>query len=155
MVTMQTKTTDLVNHFLEDCRLRQLSPRTIDNYSKYLAHFSFENPELPMVPADIERWLIQRGESFSERGDVFKRVQAFYAYLSVAKVLSPSPIPRAKMGRPSKPLQPKPKRPRGRPRKAWELKGGPFVLVPENRGKLVGGGQYSLTINATISINPI
>jgi len=142
-------TGELLTKFFEDCRARDLSPYTVKSYNTYLRHFASENPELPTSPEIIEKWLSARGESFQNRGDVFARIQAFYAYLDRAAILSPSPIPAAKMGRPKNP--PKPKKPRGRPRKQVQ----PdmvYTVAGENTDKVVGGGQYSLIIQATITL---
>jgi len=108
-------TSDLLTKFLEDCRARSLSPNTIKTYHTYLRHFAAENPIIPIDPIIIEKWLSARGESFEKRGMVLGRLQSFYDYLWRSDVIASSPIPPGKMGRPRNP--PKPKRPRGRPRK--------------------------------------
>ena len=135
-------TGELLTKFFEDCRTRGLTSSTIKGYNAYLKHFAAENPELPTDPQIIEKWLLPRGESFQKRGNVLKRLQSFYDYLWRIDVVSASPIPAGKMGRPSKP--PKPKRPRGRPRKAI------------NVDKVVEGGvqTFTVTFSGTITIRP-
>jgi len=117
-------TGELLTKFFEDCRARGLTPNTVRGYNDYLRHFAAENPTIPTSPEIIKKWLSARGESFSKRGDIFSRVQAFYKFLDRSGLLSPSPIPAAKMGRPR--LPPKPKKPRGRPKNVDKVVGGGY-----------------------------
>lgn len=133
------KTADLIQDFSEDCKARKLSPVTVDRYQSYLRHLADEYPELPTTTAQIEAYLARRGETPGARGEVFARIQIFYAYLDRAGILSPTPVPRGKMGRPK--IEKPPKRPRGRPRKngVGELTGAEI-----NMHKVVGGGNTLL-----------
>lgn len=126
------ETLNYATTFLESRREKELSPNTVEGYRRYLRYFMDECPELPTTTAAIEAFLAKRGEGPGHRGDVFKRIQAFYSYLEEQGIVSPSPVPaRGPMGRPRTPE--KPRRPRGRPRKEFA----------ENTAKVVEGGYQS------------
>lgn len=96
------KTQEALTRFLKKCEERGLSLITRRNYQGYLRHFVDEHPELPTDTSTINKFLAKRGETPSKRGDVFKKLQAFYSYLEEFEGIT-SPVPaRGKMGRPKK-----------------------------------------------------
>ncbi len=96
------QTTDALQRFYDHCRGKGLSRSTLRGYVTYLKHFEAQYPELPTDQESIERYLIARREGPGHRGDVFKKVQAFYSYLAKEENI-PSPVPaRGPMGRPKK-----------------------------------------------------
>jgi len=143
MIITELRTAALVEDFYTDCRERGLSPNTIATTQRYLSHFAAENPALPITPESIEAWLRPRRESFARRGNAFSRIQMFYAFLVRRNILTPSPIPPGKIGRPNKP--PKPKKPLGRPRKNKAEEKSPEISVG-------GGTTFTVTISGPITI---
>lgn len=96
-------TQEALTRFLKDCEERGLAPNTRRTYWTYLRHFVDEHPELPTDTDTINNFLKKRKETPGRRGDVFKKLQAFYAYLELAGIMEKSPVPpRGPMGRPRK-----------------------------------------------------
>ena len=129
---METK--ELLTSFLKNCEERGLSPETRRTYWTFLRHFVDEHPELPTDTEPIEAFLKKRKETPAHRGDVFKKLQAFYSYLVQAGILDKSPVP--------------PKGPMGRPRKFKPVAAGssrpgnPFPALADE--KVVQGGTIVL-----------
>ena len=97
---METK--EALTRFLQKCEERGLSPETRRTYHGYLRHFADEHPELPTDTGTINKFLAKRGETPKKRGGMFKKLQAFYAYLEQFEgITSPVP-PKGKVGRSQK-----------------------------------------------------
>ena len=96
------KTQEALTGFLKECEERGLSPSTRRKYWSFLRHFVDEHPELPTDIPSIEAFLKKRKETPAHRGDMFKCLQAFYAYLDRAGVLETPQMFNRPMGRPRK-----------------------------------------------------
>lgn len=95
-------TQDALQRFYKHCQEKNLAPNTVRGYDTYLRHLADEYPELPTETESIERFLKARKEGPGHRGDMHRRVQAFYSYLAANESI-PSPVPaRGPMGRPRK-----------------------------------------------------
>ncbi len=136
-------TQELLTGFLKNCEERGLSPETRRTYNSFLRHFVDENPELPTDTDTINQFLKKRKETPGHRGDVFKKLQAFYSYLVKAGILQKSPVP--------------PSGPMGRPRKVKSGSHNPGVnLLPGLSGEKVvqgGGVKSALSGSSSTSIS--
>jgi integrase/recombinase XerD len=104
-------TAHLVTTFLETCKQKHLSQNTITGYASYLTRFAQDNPKLPTDPMTIQNWLHSKGESFTNRGNTIRRLQAFYTYLKQTNTIQTNPIPDGQPGRPKNHTQQHPKPP--------------------------------------------
>lgn len=96
------RTQEAVDRFLDKCEERGLAPDSVRVYRTSLKHFVEDFPDLPTDTASIERFLKKHKETPAHRGQVFKRLQAFYSYLVYEDgIKSPVP-PSGKVGRPPK-----------------------------------------------------
>ena len=96
------KTKDAIDRFLKNCQERGLSSSTVAGYQHYLRHFAAEYQELPVLARPINDYLRKRGETPAHRGEVFKRLQAFYSYLEREDNISSPVPPKGQVGRPRK-----------------------------------------------------
>jgi len=96
------ETAEALTRFLKKGEERGLALATRRKYHYYLRHFQREHPQLPQDTHTIEEFLRKRKETPAHRGDMFKCIQAFYAYLEEYEgIKSPVP-PKGKVGRPLK-----------------------------------------------------
>ena len=96
------RTQEALTKFLNKCEERGLSDNTRRTYHGYLRYFVVQYPELPTDTKTIEAFLKDRKETPGHRGTMFKKLQAFYAYLEQFEGIE-SPIPpRGTIGRPRK-----------------------------------------------------
>lgn len=70
----------LVNDYLNNCRLRQLSPKTIEFYSHHLLKFAKRYPVLPDSVKPLEEFIYSFISSGASRHGAFRSIRAFYNY---------------------------------------------------------------------------
>jgi site-specific recombinase XerD len=67
--------------FLDDCRYRQLSPKTVDSYGWALRKLGARYPELPEDPEQIKRAIAAQDLAPESRHDLWRNLRAFYRWL--------------------------------------------------------------------------
>lgn len=100
--TTRERTTAHLAAFLTDCVAQGMAERTIKWYQGLLTPFARTFTQLPSNWVEISEWLRRHRDGADRRGSYFRAVQAFYAFLDRTGAVSPSPVPRGKVGRPSR-----------------------------------------------------
>ena len=91
---------DLVEMFLEDCHIRGLTERTIDNYASNLKTFfnRVKRPALRVNLSELRRFLTwlrdERDLADSTLSMYYSALQSFYEYLEFEGYIESNPVPR-------------------------------------------------------------
>ena len=91
---------DLIEMFLEDCHIRGLTQRTIDNYASNLKAFfnHIKRPALEVDLSELRRFLIwlrdERDLADSTISMYYSALHSFYEYLEFEGHVENNPVPR-------------------------------------------------------------
>lgn len=100
MKTQWPSNSDLTEMFLEDCHIRGLTQRTIDNYASNLKTFCnhVKRPALKIDLSELRRFLTwlrdERDFADSTISMYYSALQSFYEYLEFEGYIESNPVPR-------------------------------------------------------------